>query len=260
MAFMKKAKHLVVGNWKMNPSSVDDAKVILNSVKKNADLLKKTEVVVCPPFPFLSLFKKQSKNKLLLGAQDVFWEAPGSFTGEISAEILKSCGASFVIVGHSERRALGETDEIVAKKAFASLSLGLKTIVCIGEKQRDNTGAYLEDITKQLRGSLMLIKKKHLTDLIIAYEPIWAVGKSFGEAMKPEEVHETVLFIKKVLSEIFGKDWFNGIKVLYGGAVNYENAGAIVGGGETDGLLIGRESVNPEGFKKLLASVDVVPL
>jgi triosephosphate isomerase len=259
MLFMKKSKHLVVGNWKKNPSTKEEAREIINGTKKYAKLLKKTDVVVCPPFPFLPLAKIDD-SKVFLGAQDVFWESAGSFTGEVSAEMLKSVGASYVIVGHSERRALGETDDVVAKKTFASLSAGLKTIVCIGEKQRDNTGVYLEEITKQLSGSLSLLKKKHLSDLIIAYEPIWAVGKSFGEAMSPSDVHETVLFIKKVLSDLFGKDWFNGIKVLYGGAVNYENASAIVGGGETDGLLIGRESVNLEGFKKLLSAVDVVPL
>jgi triosephosphate isomerase len=257
---MKKAKHLVVGNWKKNPSSLNEAKVILSSTKKNSKELKRTEVVVCPPFPYLSFFKKQSKDKVSLGAQNVFWEAPGSVTGEISPEILKSLGVEFVILGHSERRALGETDEIVAKKVLTCLDSGLKVIVCIGEKERDSSGAYLEVLSQQIRNSLNGVKKKNLSDVIVAYEPIWAIGKEYGEAMKPEDVHETVLFIKKIISEMFGKDWFSGIKILYGGAVNHENAGNVVGGGETDGLLIGRESLNIEGFKKLLLSVDAVPI
>jgi triosephosphate isomerase len=228
-----------VGNWKKNPSSVIEAKNILNATKKASKDLKKTEVVVCPPFPFLSFFKKQSKDKIFLGAQDVFWETTGSFTGEVSSEMLKSLGVEYVIVGHSERRSLGETDDIVARKALASLNLGIKTIVCVGEKDRDSSGAYLEVLTKQLRNSLGGLKKKHLSDLIIAYEPIWAIGKEYSQAMKPGEVHETVLFIKKIISEIFGKDWFSGIRILYGGSVNYENAGNIMGGGEAGVCFFG---------------------
>lgn len=262
MVDMKNKKHLVVANWKMNPISGEEARRIIRSTKKTAKELKRTEVAICPPFIYLPFVKAETEKKIYAGAQNVFWQASGTYTGEISSEMVRQSGASFVIIGHSDRRNLGETDEIVAKKANAALFSGLRTIVCIGEKSRDNSGDYLEFLKKQLTASLAGIKKRFLTDLLIAYEPIWAISKSFaaGEAMMPSDIEETVLYIRKVLSEIFGKDWMNSIGILYGGSANGENAGLIVGAGKVDGLLVGRESLNEKGFAELLKSVDAVPI
>ena len=258
---MKNRKHLVVANWKMNPISPEEAKQIISATRKTAKELKRTEAVICPPFIYLPFVKPEPKEKIYAGAQNIFWQASGTYTGEVSSEMIRQSGASFVIVGHSERRNLGETDEIVAKKANAALSAGLQTIVCIGEKSRDQSGDYLDFLRKQMAGSLVGIKKRFLPDLIIAYEPLWAISKSNApeEAMKHGDVEETALYIKKVLSEIFGKDWIGNIRILYGGSVNSQNGGMIVGGGKVDGLLVGRESLNGKSFGDLLKSVDAVP-
>lgn len=259
---MQKKKHLVVGNWKMNPLSPDEAKRIIRSTKKEAKGLKRTEVVICPPYPFLSLIKPEKKGKVFAGVQDVFWQTSGTFTGEVSPEMIRQSDGKFAIIGHSERRKLGETDAIVAKKTNAALSAGLTAIVCVGESSRDNTGDYLEYLKKQLAGSLVGVKKRFLTELIIAYEPLWAIssGYALSQAMKPSDVHETTLYLKKILAEIFGKDWVSSIRILYGGSVSAENAGFIIGGGGVDGLLVGRESLDLKNFPLLLKSVDAVPL
>ena len=242
----------------MNPISPEEAKRIIRTTKKTVKELKRTEAVICPPAIYLNLIKPE--KKIYSGVQNVFWLPSGTYTGEISSEMVRQSGATFAIVGHSDRRSLGETDEMVAKKANAALSAGLQTIICIGEKSRDQSGDYLEFLKTQLTRALSGIRKSFLSDLIIAYEPIWAISKSSaGEAMKPRDVEETVLYIKKILSEIFGKDWVGAIRVLYGGSLNGENAGLIVGVGKVDGILVGRESLSEKGFKELLKSVDAVP-
>jgi len=247
----------------MNPISPEEAKRLIRSTKKSAKELRRTEVVICPPYLYIPYVKFEPKAKYYLGVQDVFWQPSGTFTGEISSEMVRQSGAKFVIVGHSERRGLGETDEIIARKLNAALAAGLTAILCVGENSRDkDEGEYLEYLRKQISASLSGVKKRFLTDLIIAYEPVWAISKGYGvsQAMKPEDVHETALYIKKVLSEIFGKDWVSAVRILYGGSVGPDNAGFIVGGGGIDGLLVGRESLNPESFNLLLKSVDAVPL
>ncbi len=256
---MQNHKHLIVANWKMNPTSKEEAKKIISSTKRASKELKRTEVVVCPPFPFIDLVKPDNK-KVFSGSQNVFYESAGTRTGEVSPEMVRAFGGKYVIVGHSERRQLGETDEIVSKKANASLLLGLKTIVCVGEETRDTSGDYLNFLQNQIKNSLVNIKKRFLSDLIIAYEPIWAISKSAvsGEAMNPSEVHEANILVKKTLTEIFGKDWIGGVKIIYGGSVKFENASDIIKEGKVDGFLIGRESLNTETFPKLLKSVDAI--
>lgn len=244
----------------MNPTSILEVKNILSSTKKTSKELKHTEVVVCPPFPFVHLVKPESKINVFGGVQDVFWQPAGSFTGEVSSEMVRSFGISYTILGHSERRAQGETDEMVSKKANSALNAGFKVIICVGEKTRDASGEYLEFLRNQLIQSLAGVKKKYASDVIVAYEPVFAIGKSFAEAMQPQDIHETTLFLKKVLLGIFGKEWSSAVKILYGGSVNFENADLIVGGGEVDGLLVGRESLNTDTFPKLLKVVDGIPL
>jgi triosephosphate isomerase len=150
----------------------------------------------------------------------------------------------------------------VSKKAGAALLAGLNVVLCVGESERNNSGDYLEFLRKQITTSLFGIRKKFLSELIIAYEPVWAISKSYGsgEAMTPSDIHETTLFLRKILVEIFGKDWASAIRIIYGGSANAENCQAIIGGGEVDGLLVGRESLNPENFVNLFKAVDVIPL
>jgi triosephosphate isomerase len=258
-----KSKKLLVGNWKMNPARTEDARHIVDAYKKVSARLEHTSIVACPPFvyiPLVSPLKNKPKNKakslarIFVGAQDVFFESEGAFTGEVSAKMLRDMGVSYVIVGHSERRRLGETDEVVSKKAMAAISAGICPIICIGEAVHDADGAYLAVIKEQLKKSLPEISKASISKVVIAYEPIWAIGAK--EAMKPEQIRETVIFIKKVVADIFGRDAGLDLLVLYGGSVNWRNAGDIIRIGGVQGLLVGHESVNIPGFVELAKAVD----
>lgn len=257
---MKKEKLLIVANWKMNPDSAEKAKEIFKGTKAVAKNLKNISVVACPPFVYLSDLEKNNDSKVVLGAQDMFWEKSGSFTGEISPSMIKKEGEGYVIIGHSERRALGETDEMVSKKVKAALMIGLRVILCIGEKERDSHGEYLHFLRNQIINSLGKLQKKYLAKLVIAYEPVWAIGKSDEEAMKPADIHETSLFIKKVLAEIYDQKTAVVIPILYGGSVSYKNAKEIVVHGQVQGLLVGHESLNPKKFGELLKEVENIKI
>ncbi len=251
---MNKQKILVVANWKMNPRTILKAKDIFSGTKKITKTLKNTKVVVCPPFVYLSDLEKLNDSPVVLGAQDVFWEKEGSFTGEISSGMLKQEG--YVIIGHSERRELGETDEMVSKKIISAIRSGLKPILCIGEKERDYHGEYLHFLRTQIINSLGKLQKKYLVNLLIAYEPIWAIGKKEGKAMKESDIHETSIFIKKVLADIYDKKNALFVPILYGGSVGKDNARNIIKKGEVQGLLVGHESLSVKKFSELLKNVD----
>ena len=260
---MKKMKKLVIGNWKMNPATVAHAKRIVAATKKTTRTLERTTVVVCPPFPFITYALPKGSgatnaNELRVGAQDVSFEEAGPFTGDVSAAMLADMGLLYVIVGHSERRKVGETSEIVAKKALAAANAGLTAVVCVGEEVRDQDGAYLHFIKEQIKSSLVGFSKKLVASekLVIAYEPIWAIGAK--EAMTPALIHEMGIFIQKVLSDIYGQEEATVVPILYGGSVNFRNAADIIAIGDVDGLLVGRESVNQPGFSELLKAVDGV--
>lgn len=203
---------------------------------------KDAETVICPPFPYLADFNKRNFR---LGAQDVFWEnlrSGGTYTGEISAAMLKDFGAEYVIIGHSERRALGETDEIVNKKLKTALAAGLKVIFCVGEPKdvrRKGEGASRQYVRNELRAGLSGVKKSFLKHIFVAYEPIWAIGT--GIADKPEDAVNMAIFIKKLLP----------VRILYGGSVNSKNAGRFLKRKEIDGALVGAASLNPKEFKKI---------
>ncbi len=254
---MVKKRNLVVANWKMNPGSLEEAKKIFNGVRNAAKGLKNTDVVICPPWPFLLPLSKLKRSKnLFWGGQNSGSELKGAFTGEVSAEQVKSVGAGFVIIGHSERRAMGETDEIVKKKLQIAFDVGLTPILCVGEKHRDKEGTHLNLIKSQLKGCLAGLPKKHLVGIRIAYEPVWAIGRSWKDAMSPTDIHETVLFIKKVIGEVFGRDIAGSVRVLYGGSVEPENVTAVMEYGNVSGLLVGHASLKPEEFSTILKAAD----
>lgn len=205
---------------------------------------KGAEVVVCPSFPYLAAFSGKAGFKL--GAQDVFWEnlrSGGAYTGEISAAMLKDFGAEYVIVGHSERRALGETDYIVNKKLKTALSAGLKVILCVGEAKEVRKRGFAAArgfVRNELRARLSGVKKKFLKNIAVAYEPIWAIGT--GLADKPKDAAEVAGFIKKLLP----------VRVLYGGSVSSKNAEKFLAQKEIDGALVGGASLDPKEFKKIV--------
>lgn len=239
----------------MNPTSLDEAVKIYKAVKTAASRLPYVHVVVCPPSVYIQrLNSSRSVSPVSIGAQNVFFEEDGAFTGEISPRMLKNLGVSHVLVGHSEAREMGETDEIVARKAEAVLDAGIHPIVCVGEKERDAHGMYLDILKEQIKNSLAKVPKKLIHQVIMAYEPVWAIGAK--EPMEPSHIHETSIFIKKVISDIFGHENAFKTVILYGGAANFRNASDIVEKGNVDGLLVGRESVNIPGFIELLKSIN----
>lgn len=253
---MSSNKKLIIGNWKMNPPTLKDAKKILDTFKKEKYQSKNVTTVMCPPFVYLNELKKSAPgNKIFFGAQDVFWEKEGARTGEISVEMLKDVGARFVILGHSERRALGENNEMVSQKVKVALKAGLHVVLCVGEPERDEHGHHLRFIDEEIKESLRGITKPFIKNLSVAYEPIWTIGKG-KQAMTPDDIHRMSLFVRKKLISIYGRKLGGDIPIIYGGSANSDNAHDIVYEGEVEGLLVGRASLNPHEFAKIIDSVS----
>jgi triosephosphate isomerase len=252
----KSGQKLVVANWKMNPSSLKEAQKTFSQFKRQRPKNKGVTAVFCPPFQYIEPLKKSySGNKIFFGAQDVFWEKEGAYTGEISTSMIKDAGARFVIVGHSERRTLGETNEDVSQKVLTSLKAGLHVILCVGEAKRDSDGSYLKELSEQIKESLQEVPKNITSKLIIAYEPLWAIGEG-NKAMDSKEMHFISLFIQKQLVKIFGRTIAKRTPILYGGSVDSENAGEFIQECDIDGLLVGRASLNPYEFAKIIDNVS----
>src|SRR3989344_8422328 len=244
---MKKGKKLIVANWKMNPGTAAEARSLCLASRRAAAEARRLSVVVCPPFPFLSLFSRLANGVISLGSQDVCWRNGGPYTGEVSPEMLKDIGVTLSIVGHSERRARGETDDIVSRKAQAVVREGFSALVCIGEKTRDENGDYFAVLREQIKSSFSKVQRRFLSDILIAYEPLWAIGRNWRDAATPEAVREAAIFIRKVMADIFG-DAGAQVPVLYGGSVGPENAQALLRGGDIAGFLVGHESLEPDAF------------
>ena len=244
-------KKIVVANWMMNPTTPREAKALAQKTKVLASKLKQSHIIVCPPAVFISLLK--STPRLSLGAQDVSLEAgEGAFTGELSAAMLAYSGAEFTLIGHSERRAKGETNEMVNKKVKLALAARLKTIICLGEDKRDEHGHYLEPLRQQVKKALTGLIKPDLKRVIIAYEPVWAVGRAAKSADTPADFLHHALFISKTLSDLFDKKLAMQVPIIYGGSVDSKNAEGFLKAGQADGLLVGRASLNPDELKKIL--------
>lgn len=239
----------------MNPESADKALELFNTVSKFGKKYS-SSIVICPPFPYLGIFASKKREKIALGAQDVFGEAKGAFTGEVSPKMLASLGVSYVILGHSERRALGETNADVSKKITSALKENLRPIVCVGEKERDHDGHFFNTIQQELLETLAGVSKNQISKIIIAYEPLWAIGAMGQGAMKPGDIHETVLFIKKILSDKYGKIVSGKVRILYGGSVDGANAGLMIKEGHCDGLLVGRASLSASSFENILQNIS----
>ncbi len=249
-------KKIIIGNWKMNPLSEVEAEKIFEHIAKNLPTLRNTEIVICPPVVFLEELKEIRTRKISLGAQDVFYEEKGAFTGQISAEMLRDVGAKYVILGHSERRALGEKNIDINKKIKAVLAAGLVPIVCIGENIRDEDHQYLNVIKDQLETCLAKISKDIIHKIIIAYEPIWALSSTKNRHdFIPAEFLEIKIFIKKVLSAMFGAK-VKMPRIIYGGSVRPDNALGIILDGDADGLLPGKDSLDPKKFVEIVKIVE----
>ena len=242
---------LVVANWKLNPIGFSEAKNLLTELKKKLKKVNNTTIVVAPPFLFISDFSKSLKSgEIKLGAQDVFYEEIGPFTGEISVGQLVGFGVSHIIVGHSERRALGETDEQVNKKIQAIIKRRITPIVCIGEKNRDEQGAFFNDIEAQIKGLAKGLLAKDIVKVVIAYEPIWAIGT--GKTATVEDVKEMQLFIVSTLTKLYDRKTAEKVTLLYGGSVKASIAKELYEQGGMSGFLVGGASLNANEFSGIV--------
>ena len=248
-----KKKKIIVGNWKMAPRTIDEAKKTFAGIKKTASKLRNVDTIVCPPFVFVrELAERTSGKRCLVGAQDAFWKEEGAYTGEISPTQLSSLGARYVILGHSERRAMGETNDMISKKADIALRVGLTVIICVGEQSRDQHGEYTKRIEEQLKQSLSQVQKKSLSNIVIAYEPVWAIGANAVRPASPEDVLEVSILIRKVLTNMFDRESSHIVPILYGGSVDAKNCGSFMNEGGANGLLVGRASLDAKQFSEIL--------
>jgi len=239
----------------MNPLTLKEAEKLFSKVAKNIARVRKTRVVICPPAIYLEKLRRLSR-KINLGGQDSFWNKTGPFTGEVSAEMFYDIGVRYVILGHSERRALGETNEIINQKIRAALSASLTAIICVGENERDQDHGYFNLVKIQLEECLADVSKNSVSKIIIAYEPVWAISSTIDRKdATPADSLEMVIFIRKVLSDKFGPE-AKKIRIIYGGSVNEKDAGAFLQEGGVDGLLPGRASLNAEKFSKIIMTAE----
>lgn len=244
-------KKVIAGNWKMNKLPNE----AINFIDKLTPLVKDTEneVILCVPYTdlFYALLHVQGTN-IKIGAQNMHWEEKGAYTGEVSAPMLKSIGVEYVIIGHSERRQyFAETDETVNKKIKSALAHGLKPIVCVGEtlEQREN-GQTEQIVTSQVEKAFEGIPASELEKIIVAYEPIWAIGT--GKTATKEDANSTIMQIRKKIAEMYGQNEANGVIIQYGGSVKSANAKELFEMSDIDGGLVGGASLKADEFAKIV--------
>ena len=244
-------RKVIAGNWKMNmlPNEAIDFIQELTPLVEDTE----AEVILCVPYTdlFYSLLAAQ-KTKIKIGAQNMHYEEKGAYTGEISAQMLKSIGVEYVIIGHSERRQyFAETDETVNKKIKSALAHGLKPIVCVGEtlEQRE-AGETEKVVTNQIAKAFEGIEASDLEKIIVAYEPIWAIGT--GKTATKEDANATIMQIRKKLAEIYGQNEAEGVIIQYGGSVKSSNAKELFEMSDIDGGLVGGASLKAEEFSKIV--------
>ena len=248
-------KKVIAGNWKMNMLPNETISMIseLEPLVKDAEC----EVILCVPYTdlFYALLTAQGTN-IKIGAQNMHWEEKGAYTGEVSGQMLRSIGVEYVIIGHSERRQyFAETDETVNKKIKSALAIGLKPIVCVGEtlEQREQ-GITEKIITNQVEKAFEGIETKDLEKIIVAYEPIWAIGT--GKTATKEDANNTIIQIRKKLSEIYGQNEAERVIIQYGGSVKASNAKELFEMSDIDGGLVGGASLKAEEFSKIVKFDD----
>lgn len=242
---------IIAGNWKMNKTVDEAVSLIKELIPKVKDA--QAEVVVCPPFICLPEVKKLIEGtNIELGAQNMHWEESGAFTGEVSPVMLKELGITYVIIGHSERRQyFAETDETVNKKVLSALKHDLLPIICVGETlQQREQGITNDFVSKQVKAALQGVKKEEVQKIVIAYEPIWAIGT--GHTATSEQANEVIGVIRKAVADMFGQDLADKLRIQYGGSMKPANVKELMGMPEIDGGLIGGASLKAEDFSKVV--------
>jgi triosephosphate isomerase len=249
---------IVAANWKMHPRTVSEAKKLFSGIKRTAPHLTHPTTVICPPDLYLGvLAENYSGSEIILGSQDVSVESDvGSFTGEVSADQIKSTDSSVAIVGHSERRAMDETNEQVAEKTNRALDAGLSVMVCVGEHERDDDGEYLDFLAEQIVTVFDNIDRRFYQQVIIAYEPLWAIGGGSDAAVTPHVLHQTSGFIRKTLHKHVARGLGEEALLLYGGSVKRSNAEKLFVDTKIDGFLIGSASLEADHFCDILRVVN----
>jgi len=245
-------RRIIIGNWKMNPRTLREAEILLQKTAKALPGLKNTEVVICPPYLYFEKLKGRSR-KIALGGQDAFSEEVGPYTGEVSATMLYELGARYVILGHSERRALLETDALINKKVKGALAAGLAPILCVGERERDANHEYISVVKKQIEECLRGVNKNLISKLIVAYEPVWAISSTASRRdATPADSKEMAIFIRRVLSDLSSPEIGSGVRILYGGSASVKNAKSFLEEGGVEGLLPGKASLDPAEFAEIV--------
>jgi triosephosphate isomerase len=245
-------KKIIAGNWKMF-KTITDALVLVEGLKKKVNHIDDVEIVVAPPFTALAtVYQSIQASNILLAAQNMFFEKEGAYTGEISGGMLKDAGCQYVIIGHSERREyFGETDESVNKKVHAALNEGLLVIVCVGESlEQREAGKTFDHVGQQVRLGLDRCSVKEMERIVIAYEPIWAIGT--GKTATPDQANEVHSAIRRQLSEMIHPDVAENSRILYGGSVKPSNTKDLMSQSDIDGSLVGGASLTVESFSEII--------
>lgn len=249
---MENRRPLIAGNWKMYKTPQEAAETAEQLVEQVRDV-SDVDIMIAPPFTALESVSRAIKNSpVALGAQDLYWEEEGAYTGEISAPMLKSMGCEYGIIGHSERRQyFGETDKTVNQKIQAAIRIGLKPVFCIGETEQERESEQTFSVLdKQVRKGLERLVLEQLDTLIIAYEPVWAIGT--GKTATDDQAQEVHQFIRSLIEKSFGNDLSKSIRILYGGSVKPDNIANLMAMPDIDGALVGGASLSAESFGKIV--------
>ena len=249
-------KAIIVGNWKMNPTTFRQAAALLEATKKAAEKTR-TFVIVAPPVIFLRELKKKFRGgRIAYAVQHAHFDERGAHTGDISLAQAKDAGATYVLVGHAERRGLGETNDDTRKKVAAALAHKMTPILCVGEATRGAGGEHFELVKEQLKVGLTDVGATKLGKILLVYEPLWTIGTS--ATMSPRDMHEMAIFIRKTVVELHGEAGHT-VTILYGGSIDETNAQDMLQNGDIRGLLLGRASEDPHKIRTLLQVVAETP-
>lgn len=243
---------LIIANWKSNPDSSGNAALLAAKIEKEISSVRGVEAVIAPPYHFFSEVKNNIR-KAQLGAQNMFWENVGPFTGEISWRHLRQLKIKYVIVGHSERRRLlGETGEMINKKVIAALENGLHPVLCVGEQTRDAEDD--SSVKDALSVALSGVKRNWLKNLVVAYEPVWAISTTpDSKPDTPANAFRAGIHIRKIITSLFDAKSAQQARIIYGGSVNSKNIWRFLGEGKMQGALVGASSLKPEEFAEIVA-------
>jgi triosephosphate isomerase len=247
-------KPFVAGNWKMNTDSQTSVELVERIASGSVEAADQSvTVAVCPPFVYLQAVAKAiSSSNIAVGAQDMYFEPDGAFTGEISASMLKDVGCSYCLCGHSERRhVIGESDELINKKVTAAIGGGLLPILCVGELLEEREASQTNDVvTRHVKEGLAGLSAEKLEAVTIAYEPVWAIGT--GLTATPDQAQEVHDFIRKLLGQMYDERTAGEIRILYGGSVKPDNAAELMGRKDIDGVLVGGASLKANDFLAII--------